>query len=147
MSSAALKLRPVELCFAVSNDEGWASLTVVHGDQTVELGPELHHHCLVQLARRRVADAAAGVRCAEQGWLTRDALRIMLGIAPSELNGRPNFPHWANSLNDNATRTGWRHSRLRSDAPVLLTRDTLHRTTANSRKYITSAIAMLPPGS
>jgi hypothetical protein len=86
MTSAKPKLRPAKLCFSVGRTEDWASLSVTYGDQTLDLGPQFHNHCLVTLARRRVVDAAAGMRTSQQGWLSCDALCVMLDLEPSELD-------------------------------------------------------------
>lgn len=76
----------LDLHFEVTRDEEWASLSVTRDGHCLEFGQRMHHYCLVTLARRRVADAMAGLPESNHGWLTRDELRGMLGVDSSHLN-------------------------------------------------------------
>jgi FHA domain-containing protein len=78
--------RALKLCFRVSDDEEHVSLSVLGWTNVVELGERIHHYCLLTLARRRVADAGAGVELTEQGWIRNAELSRLLKVEPLHLN-------------------------------------------------------------
>jgi hypothetical protein len=81
-----LASRDLKLCFSVTSDEEHASLQVLHWPHSVDLGERSHHYCLVTLARRRVADAEAGLAMHAQGWLRNAELSRLLKIDLQHLN-------------------------------------------------------------
>ncbi|WP_051378433.1 FHA domain-containing protein [Derxia gummosa] len=74
------------LCFRLSLDEEHTQLRVTHGAHEADLGERMHHYCLVTLARRRLADAHAGIGPADQGWLAGSDLARMLGMDIQHVN-------------------------------------------------------------
>jgi hypothetical protein len=70
---ARLRLR-----FAVSRDEEVVELAAFVDERRIDLQARTHHYPLLLLARRRLADAAAGVAAEEQGWLRQDEVLAML---------------------------------------------------------------------
>jgi hypothetical protein len=78
--------RALKFCFRVSEDEEHAALSVLGWTHAVDLGERVHHYCLLTLARRRVADASAGLALAEQGWISNAELSRLLRIEPLHLN-------------------------------------------------------------
>jgi pSer/pThr/pTyr-binding forkhead associated (FHA) protein len=82
----ARSARSLKFCFRVSDDEEHASLQVLDWANVVDLGERIHHYCLLTLARRRVADAGAGLELGEQGWLRNAELSRLLKIEPLHLN-------------------------------------------------------------
>jgi len=77
---AQLRLR-----FVVSRDEEEVELIAWVGERRIDLQIRAHHYPLLVLARRRLADAQAGVAAAEQGWLRQDDLRVMLRMGEDHL--------------------------------------------------------------
>ena len=51
----------------------------------LDLGARAHHYVLLLLARRRLADQAAGVPEGEQGWIRQDELTDMLRTTDSHV--------------------------------------------------------------
>ncbi|PCC75024.1 FHA domain-containing protein [Nannocystis exedens] len=78
---AQLRLR-----FAVSDDEEEVELVACSGERRLDLQARAPHYpLLLLLARRRVADVAAGVPAGEQGWLRQGELLAMLGMKEDRL--------------------------------------------------------------
>jgi hypothetical protein len=77
-------IRRAELDFGVSSDEEYTELRVTVGPRAVTLPPRVHHYMLLELARRRLADAADGVVEAEQGWVYTSDLRRDLRITANQ---------------------------------------------------------------
>lgn len=68
----------LRLRFAVSRDEETVALLALAGERRIDLQVRAHHYPLLLLARRRLADRAAGLRPDDQGWLRMDDLLAML---------------------------------------------------------------------
>jgi len=81
-----LQVARLELAFAVSRDEEHVELRVVAGDRTFDLGARGHHYLLLTLARRRLADAAAGLPDTTCGWIDQEELAHDPSMAPPQLN-------------------------------------------------------------
>lgn len=81
-----LAVADLSLWFACSRDEEHVELKARAGDRTLDLGSRVHHYLLLVLARRRLADRAAGVPVGEQGWLRQDDLLRMLRVDDNHLN-------------------------------------------------------------
>jgi hypothetical protein len=77
---AQLRLR-----FVVSRDEEEVELIAWAGERRIDLQVRAHHYPLLLLARRRLADAHAGLAIEEQGWLRQDDLRVMLRMGEDHL--------------------------------------------------------------
>lgn len=75
------------LCIRHSRHEEFiaASLRLSQG-QTINLGARSHHQMLLELARIRLRDRAAGVPLAEEGWIHRDELTTRLGVDEAYVN-------------------------------------------------------------
>ena len=79
---AALRLR-----FAHSRDEEYVELVAeTDSGERLDLQARAHHYPLLLLARRRLADRAAGLAAADEGWIRQDELLRMLRIDASHLN-------------------------------------------------------------
>lgn len=74
----ALIVAHLHLRFAVSQDEEHVEIVASCGAQQWDLQARAHHYLLLVLARRRLADRAAGVSRAEEGWVHNDELFRML---------------------------------------------------------------------
>lgn len=72
--------------FMVSQNEEHIQLTIVAGEQQVNLGERTHHYSLLLLARRRFSDARRGWDAWSQGWISVEKCAAMLGIEPKHLN-------------------------------------------------------------
>lgn len=75
----------LRLVFRVSRDEEQVELVAYCGERRFDLQVRVHHYPLLLLARRRLADAAAGVTAAEQGWMRQEELRTMLRLTDDHL--------------------------------------------------------------
>jgi hypothetical protein len=78
---ASLRLR-----FTVSRDEEQVELVAWAGERAIDLGVRAHHYPLLTLARRRLADRAAGMGAADEGWMRQDDLRTMLKLREDHLS-------------------------------------------------------------
>lgn len=74
------------LRFAVSLDQEYVALALVHDQREIRLGGRTHHELLLALARARLRDRDAGVPEREQGWLYVDELCARLGLELQRLN-------------------------------------------------------------
>jgi hypothetical protein len=77
---------PIRLTFHLSTDEEHTKIRISLGDAQLDLGERGHHYLLATLARKRLADAVAGIDPTAQGWLECEALAIMLGIDVQHVN-------------------------------------------------------------
>lgn len=75
----------LRLEFRYSRDEEYVELFAVCGERRIDLQARVHHYPLLLLARRRLADVAAGVPAAEQGWIRQDELLAMLRLKDDHL--------------------------------------------------------------
>jgi hypothetical protein len=80
----------IGLRFMVSRDRKYVEIDVLLGDRCKHFPPRAHHHVLLALARKRLADqtdpALASVPASEHGWIAIDELRRMLGATQSKLD-------------------------------------------------------------
>jgi hypothetical protein len=81
----ALSLARLRLRLAYSRDEEHVEVVASCGEQRLDLKARAHHYALLVLARRRLADAAAGMPEAEQGWIRQDELGTMLRMTDNHL--------------------------------------------------------------
>ncbi|MCA9708262.1 MAG: FHA domain-containing protein, partial [Myxococcales bacterium] len=82
---AALEIGRLRLRLSFSRDEEHVEAQVLLGEQAFDLGVRAHHYVLLVLARRRLADLAAGVPEPEQGWVRQDELATMLRMTDNHL--------------------------------------------------------------
>jgi len=81
--------RPItdaELTFSVSRDEEFVHVRVAVGSTEIDVGESVYNYLLLTLARRRVADAAAGFAETSCGWVDRDVLARDPTMGPQNLN-------------------------------------------------------------
>lgn len=83
----ALLSGPPVLRFAVSSDEDFVELSLKYESRSVSLGSRAHNYLLLTLARRRLADAQAGVDEATRGWMDKSELAAGLRMSPELLEG------------------------------------------------------------
>jgi len=69
LSSDEVSVGDLELSFAVSRDEEHVQLSIGWARRTIDLGARAHHYLLLTLARRRLADARAGLPETACGWV------------------------------------------------------------------------------
>lgn len=81
----ALSLTRLRLRLTHSRDEEHVELLALCGEQRLDLKARAHHYALLVLARRRLADQAAGIPEAEQGWIRQDELGTMLRMTDNHL--------------------------------------------------------------
>jgi hypothetical protein len=74
------------LKFLLSLDEEHTHTHIEYGKKSFDLGEREHHYCLVTLARRRLADARAGLDASAQGWIESAELAKMLGMELQHVN-------------------------------------------------------------
>ncbi len=79
-------LEGLRLCFSFTRDEEHVEAVAWSGGQRIDLQARAHHYPLLVLARRRLADQAAGVAEPEQGWVYPDELTKMLRMDMNHLN-------------------------------------------------------------
>lgn len=75
----------LRLVFRFSRDEEQVELVAYCGERRFDLQARVHHYPLLLLARRRLADAAAGLPAAEQGFMKQDELLAMLRLKEDHL--------------------------------------------------------------
>jgi hypothetical protein len=76
----------VSLAFAVSRDEEYVHVRATCDGREMDLGSHAYHYLLLTLARRRLADAAAGLPETSCGWVDLDELGRDPTMAPPRLN-------------------------------------------------------------
>jgi hypothetical protein len=86
VSSTEMHVRNLELTFHVSLDEEHVSIHVRCAGRSVEIGERAHNYLLLTLARRRIADAQAGLPDTSCGWVDREDLANDPRMAPPQLN-------------------------------------------------------------
>ncbi len=84
--AGALLVAQMRLRFRVSRDEEQVELTGFLGDRRLDLQIRAHHYPLLLLARRRLADRAAGAPEPDQGWMALDDLLRMLQLTEVHFN-------------------------------------------------------------
>lgn len=84
------RIDEIGLRFTVSRSGEFVEVDVLHGSQVTRLRPRAHHHLLLALARRRLADetraAAASLPACDRGWMNTKALRGVLHADAGNLN-------------------------------------------------------------
>lgn len=81
----ALALSRLHLRLSFSRDEEYVEAVAMCGEQRLDLKARAHHYLLLVLARRRLADAAAGLPEADRGWIRQDELGSMLRMTDNHL--------------------------------------------------------------
>lgn len=84
---SALLSGPPMLRFAVSSDEDFVELSLKYDSRSVPLGSRAHNYLLLTLARRRQADAQAGIDPESSGWMDKGELAAGLRVSPELLEG------------------------------------------------------------
>jgi hypothetical protein len=79
-------LEHAALSFSVSRDEEHVELQVTNAGRTHNLGAHSFHYLLLTLARRRLADAAAGLSETSCGWIYLEDLAHDPSMLPPQLN-------------------------------------------------------------
>lgn len=80
------EMQQVALHFSVSSDEEHVALQVTSAGRTVDLGSHSFHYLLLTLARRRLADAEAGLPETTSGWINLEDLEHDPSMLPPQLN-------------------------------------------------------------
>lgn len=75
------------LHFAVSSDETFVELSLVHAERSVPLGSRSHNYLLLTLARQMLADRAASLPEASCGWMDKEELADGLQMTPQQVDG------------------------------------------------------------
>ncbi|OUS24540.1 hypothetical protein A9Q99_24400 [Gammaproteobacteria bacterium 45_16_T64] len=76
----------VQSVFDVSQNEEHVSLTIKIDDQEKNFGQRIPHYLILLLARKRIADQAAGIDDREQGWIRKELLSRMSGLDENYIN-------------------------------------------------------------
>jgi hypothetical protein len=76
----------LQLVFSVTRDEEYVHLRVLQGERRIDMGARQHHFLLLTLARRWVAEAAAGEPEVSCGWLDQEEVAHDPSMAASRLN-------------------------------------------------------------
>lgn len=75
------------LWFAVSKDEEYVEVTVLHRGRRTQLEPRAHHYPLLLLARARLRDRSdPAMPPSSHGWVYQDELVEMLHCSPNRLH-------------------------------------------------------------
>lgn len=93
-NTGALSIEHLRLCFAVSRDEEYVTLTAHGQGQSIDLGGRAHHFLLLTLARARLDDeppsgaepAGEALPESARGWIYQEDLARMLGLDEPHLN-------------------------------------------------------------
>lgn len=80
------QLSDFEFVFNLSLDEEVTELALQHTQQTIDLAARSHHYLMLQLARHRAEDAAAGLDSKSQGWVYAEQLAAELGLDTTHMN-------------------------------------------------------------
>jgi hypothetical protein len=84
--AGGLLVRNLRLEFAVSSDEEFVQLHAVFDGKRHDLGSRAHNYLLLTLARRRLADEAAGLSESSCGWIEQESLAHDPSMAPPRLH-------------------------------------------------------------
>ena len=76
----------IKFCFKSSPNEEHISLKLEINKETIDLGIRNHHYLLLLLAKQRLLDINKGIPESEQGWIKKDLLMRMMGIAEQHIN-------------------------------------------------------------
>ncbi|VUD69304.1 hypothetical protein TDB9533_04671 [Thalassocella blandensis] len=76
----------IQFQFFVSRNEEHVTLKLVSNNRVIDLGERNHHYLLLLLARQRVEDLKQHYPEAEQGWIKKDLLVKMMGMAEQHIN-------------------------------------------------------------
>jgi hypothetical protein len=80
------RVRSSTLVFEVTRDEEYVHLRMVGSGYAIDLGAKAHHYLLLTLARRRLADMAAGHADASCGWVATEELTRDPTMPPAQIN-------------------------------------------------------------
>lgn len=72
--------------FKANKNEEHVSLKLLFNNSPVNLGERNHHYLLLLLARQRLSDQEKDMNDSEQGWIKKDVLVKMLGMAEQHIN-------------------------------------------------------------
>ncbi len=90
VATAAMDMSPppddIEFNFEASQNEEHVSLKLVVNNSIIEFGERNHHYLLLLMARQRLNDQEKGIDRMEQGWIKKDVLVQMLGMAEQHIN-------------------------------------------------------------
>lgn len=75
------------LAFKVSRDEEFVEVEIRYAHRSVQLGSRAHNYLLLELARTRLKDFAAGIPDVSCGWVEKDLLAEGLRMTPQQLDG------------------------------------------------------------
>jgi hypothetical protein len=82
-----MTLADLGLRFAVSRDEEYVEIAILHGDSVIPLQPRTHGFLLLTLARARLLDRDNGLPESEQGWMDVEELtRRIFGGEPNRFH-------------------------------------------------------------
>ncbi len=84
--TAKLYVAGMELTFLVSRDEEHVEIRAKSSGRTFDMRARSHNYLLLTLARRRLADAAAGLPETTCGWIDHEDLAHDPSMAPPQLN-------------------------------------------------------------
>lgn len=76
----------IQFQFMANQNEEHVSLKLVAESKTIDLGERNHHYLLLLLAKQRHADIEKKYPESEQGWIKKDLLVQMMGIAEQHIN-------------------------------------------------------------
>ena len=76
----------IKFCFTASQNEEHVTLNLVVDNTPIDLGERNHHYLLLLLAKQRIEDVEKGYAEPEQGWVKKDVLVHMMGIAEQHIN-------------------------------------------------------------
>ena len=76
----------IQFNFEASQSEEHVSLKLVVNNSTIEFGERSHHYLLLLMARQRLEDQQKAIDNMEQGWIKKDVLVKMLGMAEQHIN-------------------------------------------------------------
>jgi hypothetical protein len=79
-------LADLELSFSVSRDEEFVELRILSDGRTLDVGTRAFNYQLLTLARRRLADAKAGIPETSCGWVYLDDLAKDLNVTHQQIN-------------------------------------------------------------
>jgi len=82
---ASAHVTQLHATFTVSRDEEHVEIGLAFGQRTWRLPSRVHHYTLLELARQRLADTAAGTAPSEAGWVDRDELLTRLKMSDNLL--------------------------------------------------------------
>ena len=90
VATVAIDMSPppddIQFNFEASQNEEHVSLRLVVNNSVIEFGERSHHYLLLLMARKRLEDQEKGIDRMEQGWIKKDLLVNMIGMAEQHIN-------------------------------------------------------------